>query len=192
MTERGRRQEILKAARVLFREKGYHATTVRDIADMTGLLSGSLYAHIKTKEDLLFEIVNEIADDFLRRLEAVLESDGSPTAKFRKALAAHIEVVADNLDAAAVFSHEWRALSEERKAVIRKKRDLYENLWAKLIEEGIDSGEFHTAHRKFSRIVVLSVANWLYQWYDPEGDLSPAQVAEHLADVLLSGLESPK
>jgi TetR/AcrR family transcriptional regulator, cholesterol catabolism regulator len=189
MSERGRRQEILQAARVLFREKGYHATTVRDIADMTGLLSGSLYAHIRTKEDLLFEIVNGIADDFLQRLEAALNADGSATDKFRRALRAHIEVVADNLDAAAVFSHEWRALSEERRDVIREKRNLYEKLWDRLIQEGIERGEFQTSHRKFSRIVVLSVANWLYQWYDPEGELSPVQVAEHLADVLLSGLK---
>lgn len=189
MAERNRREQILQAAKALFKEKGYHGTTIRDIAEQSGVLSGSLYAHIKTKEDLLFEITNEVADHFIQRLEKVVASQLRPPEKFRAALTAHIQVVAEHLDAASVFSHEWRALSDERRRVIQEKRDTYEALWARILEEGVNTGDFYPEHQRFSRIVTLSVANWLYQWFQPSGKLSAMQVADELATVLLRGVE---
>ena len=188
MNQGGRRAEILKVSRALFREKGYHATTIRDIAEQSGLLSGSLYAHIRTKEDLLFEITDTIADQFIGGLEAVLQTDADPVTKFRAALAAHIGTVGQHIDAATVFSQEWRALSDERREQIQAKRDRYEQLWQQLLAEGVQKGEFRAEGGRFSRIVILSVANWLYQWYDPAGPLDPPAVADRLADVLLLGL----
>jgi TetR/AcrR family transcriptional regulator, cholesterol catabolism regulator len=189
MAERGRRQEILQAASLLFREKGYHGTTIRDIADKSGLLSGSLYAHIRTKEDLLFEITDEVADHFIRSLTLVVQSDSTPEQKFKRALSAHIAVVAEHLDAATVFSHEWKALSSERRQVIQEKRDAYEQLWSNILKEGVDAGVFTPSTDAFTRMVTLSVANWLYQWYDPSGTLSSDAVANRLSDVLLQGLK---
>jgi TetR/AcrR family transcriptional regulator, cholesterol catabolism regulator len=189
MAERNRREQILQAAKALFKEKGYHGTTIRDIAEQSGVLSGSLYAHIKTKEDLLFEITNEVADHFVQRLEKVVASPWTPPDKFRAALAVHIQVVAEHLDAASVFSHEWKALSYERRAIIQEKRDQYEALWARILEEGVNSGHFYPEHLRFSRIVTLSVANWLYQWFQPGGKLSAKQVADELATVLLRGVQ---
>ncbi|WP_067930866.1 TetR/AcrR family transcriptional regulator [Alicyclobacillus kakegawensis] len=188
MAGRGRRQQILEAASVLFSTKGYHGTTIRDIADESGLLSGSLYAHIRTKEDLLFEITDAVADAFLERLTPIVESQAAPEEKFRSALAAHVAVVSDNLPAGAVFCHEWRALGDERRSVIQAKRDAYERLWDQIIQEGVARGDFAPELARFSRIVTLSVANWLYQWYHPDGDLNPDQVSEALADVILNGL----
>ncbi len=189
IAERGRKQEILKAASLLFREKGYHGTTIRDIAERSGLLSGSLYAYIRTKEDLLFEITDEVADHFIRSLTAVVSLPVPPEEKFRRGLAAHIAVVADHLDAATVFSHEWKALSSERRAAIQAKRDAYEQLWNQILQEGITAGVFAEAG-SLARTVILSVANWLYQWYDPNGALSPEPLAERLADILLAGLRT--
>jgi AcrR family transcriptional regulator len=154
------------------------------------MLSGSLYAHIKTKEDLLFEITNEVALHFVHNLESITASKMSATMKFQTALSSHIAVVTDHLDAATVFSHEWRALTGERKATIQRERDHYEALWASIIEEGVLAGEFHEEFARFARIVTLSVANWLYQWYDPEGSLASDEVATRLAAVLLQGLHT--
>ncbi len=189
MGDRGRREDIIHSARVLFSERGYHGTTIRDIAQMSGILSGSLYAHIRTKEDLLYEIVDSVADQFLESLAAVVAQQLSPEEKFREALAAHIGVVARNLDAATVFSHEWRALEGERRALIQDKRDKYEHLWQEVIQYGVAEGTFVMSNQRFSRIVSLSVANWLYQWYDPAGELSAKAVADRLADVLLYGID---
>lgn len=188
MTERSRRDVILKSATILFKEKGYHGTTIRDIAEMSGMLSGSLYAHIRTKEDLLFEITNEVADHFLSRLEGVVVQALSPVSKFKQGLISHIQVVEEHWDAASVFSHEWRALGDERRAVIQRKRDDYEALWARIFEEGVSAGMFYGDHVRFARIVTLSVANWSYQWYRPGGPRTAEQVAEELAEVLLRGI----
>lgn len=189
MADKGRREDIIQSARALFSEKGYHGTTIRDIAQMSGILSGSLYAHIRTKEDLLYEIVDGVADQFLEALEGVVAKHLAPEDKFRQALAAHISVVAKNLDAATVFSHEWRALEGERRTLIQEKRDMYERLWQEVIEYGVAEGTFVFSNQRFSRIVSLSVANWLYQWYDPAGELSAGAVADRLADVLLYGID---
>jgi AcrR family transcriptional regulator len=190
MTEASRRSQMLQVARKLFSEKGYHATTIRDIADQTGVLSGSLYAHIRTKEDLLFEITCDVADQFVTMLKAITSSHLSATAKFRRALTAHIAIVAEHIDAATVFSHEWKALSEARKQVIKSKRDAYEQMWAEILQEGAARGEFRQTDLRFARMTVLSVANWLYQWYDPHGELSVDEVAQRLADNLLLGIRT--
>lgn len=189
MAERGRRKQIVEAARMLFREKGYHATTIRDIADKSGVLSGSLYAHIRTKEDLLFEITNEVADQFIHSMGVVRASADSAKEQFRAALTAHIGIVAEHMDAATVFSHEWRALTGERRQVIQDKRDKYEYQWAQILDAGVAGGAFHPEHIRYARVMTLSVANWLYQWYNPDGPLSPAEVSQRMADVILRGLE---
>ncbi|MCL6452544.1 MAG: TetR/AcrR family transcriptional regulator [Alicyclobacillus sp.] len=191
MTDRNRREQILQAARALFREKGYHATTIRDIADEAGMLSGSLYAHIRTKEDLLFEITDEIADQFLDEMKAVAGRSLPPDALLRQGLAAHLRVVSTHLDAASVFMHEWRGLSPDRRRVIQEKRDAYEQMWAGILEAGAAAGVFRREGLRFARLVVLSVANWSYQWLHPGGVLSAEQLADQLAEVLLSGLLVP-
>lgn len=188
MADKGRREEIVQAARTLFREKGYHGTTIRDIAQKSGILSGSLYTHIHSKEDLLFEITNDVADQFLEGLQSVVAADLDAVDRFRRALQAHIDVVARNLDAATVFSHEWRALQGERRDEIQRKRDAYERLWQEIIEGGVADGSFVFGNQRFSRIVSLSVANWLYQWYDPEGELSAEAVSQRLSEALLLGI----
>lgn len=175
---------------MLFREKGYHGTTIRDIAEMSGMLSGSLYAHIRSKEDLLFEITNEVADHFLARLQPIAEGYDAPTDKFRNGLSAHIGVVSEHMDAATVFSHEWHALTDERRQVIQEKRDAYEQLWAAILQEGVRTGDFHPEQLRFARVVTLSVANWLYQWFDPGGVLSADEVAHQLSTVILRGLHT--
>lgn len=188
----GRKEQILAAARQLFSEKGYHGTTIRDIAEASGILSGSLYAHIASKEDLLFAITNEGADAFLAALEPIAAGPGDPADKLRRGLIAHARVVADHLDAAKVFFHEWRALTDERRAVIQEKRDRYEAMWAAILEEGIRSGAFKPVNAKFARLLILSAANWLYQWYNPAGPLSPETIAEQFANLLLQGLSAER
>jgi len=189
MGERNRREDILQAARVLFREKGYHATTIRDIATQCGLLSGSLYAHIRTKEDLLFEITEQVANQFLAGIDQIVAGHEDAVTKFRNALRAHIAIVADHIEAAAVFSHEWKNLSGNRKQYIQMKRDTYEEQWTQIIEQGIREGQFIPGDVKFSRLVALSVANYLYEWFHPGGAVEALEVANHFADIILRGLQ---
>lgn len=188
MTKQERREQILNTACRLFSQKGYHGTTIRDISEACGILSGSLYAHIRTKEDLLYEITNRGAESFLNSLRPIVEKDISATEKLRQAVIAHIKVVEENLEAATVYFHEWKGLSRERLCEIQAKRDQYENMWANIVSRGIQEGEFRQVDEKFVRLLLLSVGNWIYQWYRPEGGLSPEEIADRFMDLLLAGL----
>ncbi|WP_232336327.1 MULTISPECIES: TetR/AcrR family transcriptional regulator [Thermoactinomyces] len=190
MARVGRREEILAIACRLFSQKGYHGTTIRDISEACGILSGSLYAHINTKEDLLFEITDRGAEAFLGSLEPIVKSGKTASQKLREAVKAHMHVIEANLEAATVFFHEWKALTGDRYEQIRKKRDSYERLWAAILEEGIKSGEFKQLDEKLARLLVLSVANWTYQWYRPGGKLKADEVADRFVEMILIGFQA--
>ncbi|HEV8571935.1 MAG TPA: TetR/AcrR family transcriptional regulator [Actinomycetota bacterium] len=184
----GRKGQIIEAAEVLFSERGYHGTTMRDIAAETGILPGSLYAHIASKEDILLDICTAAAAQFISGLELVAKGPWPPTEKLRIAMRAHVEVVARAREAARVFLEEWTALSEPRREEVRALRDRYESLWDGIIREGIRKGAFRKMDRRFARLLVLSAANWTYTWYDPAGPLSPDEIADRFTDLLLGGL----
>jgi AcrR family transcriptional regulator len=178
-----RRERILDQAARLFGRRGYHATSMRDIGEATGLLAGSLYAHIASKEDLLYEIVVQAGNEFIARLEAVEAAERSAEERLRLAMRAHVSVLAENVDAAWVFHHEWKALTGDRREEVRRLRRGYESLW-----DGIVSDLPGASDRRFARLLVLSAANWTYTWYRPEGPLTPEEVADRFTDLLLTGL----
>ncbi|MCA1840666.1 MAG: TetR/AcrR family transcriptional regulator [Actinomycetota bacterium] len=183
-----RREQILKLAAHLFSEKGYNGTSMQDLADGLGILRGSIYAHIDSKEDLLFEIVDRGADRFITRITEVASSQGDPAEKLRAALLAHITTVAEHLDASTVFLNDWRLLSPDKKRKINNKRRRYENVVESLICEGIASGAFAPdLDARFATLTFLSTVNWLYQWYDPDGQLTAQQVANRFAEILIQG-----
>jgi TetR/AcrR family transcriptional regulator, cholesterol catabolism regulator len=188
MPRAGRKENVLEAAVALFSHKGYHGTTVRDIAEESGMLSGSLYAHITSKEDLLFEITRRAANQFMDALEPIVAGPGSAAGKLQAAIAAHLRVVAGSLEAATIFLHEWKALAPERRVVIAERRTAYERLLGQIIRQGVESGEFRPVDEKFARLLVLSAVNWLYEWYDPAGPLGPDEVADRFATLIFGGL----
>ena len=183
-----RKEQIYSTARSLFSQRGYHATTVRDIARELNMQGGSLYAHIESKEDVLWEIVNRAADQFLGAVEPIMASDKSAPEKLREMVRAHVKVVADNLADATVFLHEWKFLGEERRNAIAARRDRYEGLYRHVVEEGIRSSEFAPADPKMAALLVLSAVNWMPQWYKPSGPLSPTEVADMFSELILKGL----
>ncbi|SFI85065.1 TetR/AcrR family transcriptional regulator [Thermoflavimicrobium dichotomicum] len=187
-----RKEEILNIACKLFSQKGYHGTTIRDISDACGILAGSLYAHINSKEDLLYEITVRGARSFLDSLRQVVQSKGPASEKLRQALRAHIRVVAENIEAATVFFHEWKALTGERLQQIQQKRDEYEQMWEEILHEGIRSGEFPALDEKFARLLILSTGNWLYHWYKPDGPLASDEIADRFMNLILTGLMGKK
>src|SRR5436309_4824626 len=109
-----RRDDLTRIAARLFAEKGYHGTSTADLAEAMGVQKGSLYAHIESKEDLLWEVAREGAAAFHAALDA-LPDDGPVIERIRAALRAHLRVVAEQLDIATVFVREWRYLQGERR-----------------------------------------------------------------------------
>ena len=187
-----RRAELVTAAARLFSERGYHGTSMQHLADSLGLLRGSLYAHIGSKEDLLFDVVDLGADRFLERGAAAAGLDAPASARLRSFLVAHAETAIEHLESATVFLNEWRYLSDELRSTIRAKRDAYEGLARSILTDGIARGEFRAdLDVPLAARLVLSAGNWIYAWYRPGGEMSPADVGAGFADLLVRGLLAP-
>lgn len=183
--------EIVEAATALFSKKGYEATSVRDIADAVQLKPGSLYAHIRSKEDLLAVIIERVTEAFHARAEEALADDSlSVSERLRAFLLAHLQTIADNLASATVFLHDWEGLDEERRTQALKRRSDYERRLKALIQEGIDTGEFRPVDPGMAAKAVLSLGNWTYTWYSPKGRMSIDEVVDTYFDLLLAGLTS--
>jgi TetR/AcrR family transcriptional regulator, cholesterol catabolism regulator len=187
MRQSGRRARILKAAAKLFADKGYDRTGVRDVAERVGLLSGSLYAHFESKEEMLFELISRAFDDAIRALTPVVESDLTPPDKVRQAFRVYLGMVSRNYHLSKIL-FQWRSLRPPRRERIRAKRVAYGEMWQRIIDDGIMNGDFSGEDPLFARILILSAANWTHTWFRPSGAMSPDEVADRFTDMVLRGL----
>lgn len=190
-TRSPRRAELVEVAARLFSERGYHGTSMQDLGQALGIQRGSLYAHIGSKEELLFDVVEEGAERFLARGRTALTTPGSARERLRAFLVGHVETATQHLEASTVFLNEWRYLSPELREVIQTKRDDYESMARKIISDGVGTGEFRPdADVRFAARLLLSAGNWTYTWYRPGGDLTPTEIGERFAELVTSGLEA--
>jgi AcrR family transcriptional regulator len=186
-----RRTEMGRAAARLFSERGYHGTSMQHLADALGLQRGSLYAHIGSKQELLFDVVDEGADRFLARGREAVDMPGPAGPRLRRLLVGHVETAIEHLDSATVFLNEWRYLPVDLRALIQVKRDTYEDMVRTIVSDGIARGDFRTdTDVGFAVRLVLSAGNWIYTWYRPGGDLGPEEIGERFAELLIRGLEA--
>jgi AcrR family transcriptional regulator len=184
-----RRRQIEGVASALFRERGYAGTGMREIARGLQLRGASLYAHVGSKEDVLFSIVERAADRFAKALSPYLRAGSmSPEDRLRGMIGAHVRVLTDNLEDAAVFLHEWRFLSPERRSEILARRDAHEQAFRDAIAAGTAAGDFRLVDERLAARNLLSALNGIAGWWRPDGPLSADQVAESYADLHLSGL----
>ncbi|HLI51171.1 MAG TPA: TetR/AcrR family transcriptional regulator [Thermomicrobiaceae bacterium] len=185
-----RRDEIVEAAGRLFSESGYHTTSMRDLARAVNLQGGSLYSHITSKDEVLFEIVSRAADEFLAAAASV-PAELSPAFRLARLIQGHLRVMAREIRLATVFFQDWRYLSPERREIIALRRDEYEAHFRDTIEAGAEAGVFHVESPRLAAIFVLSALNWTYQWYDPNGSLSPDELASQYCRMLFGALGGP-
>jgi TetR/AcrR family transcriptional regulator, cholesterol catabolism regulator len=177
------------AAARLFSERGYHGTSMQDLGNALGLLRGSLYAHIGSKQDLLFDVVDQGARRFLERGEAALHRDAPSPQRLRDFLVGHVEVAIEQLDTGRVFLNEWRYLDDGLQKDIKVKRDAYEEMVREILRDGVDAGELRAdLDISLAARLVLSCGNWIYSWYRLDGELSPSAVGETFADMIIGGL----
>jgi TetR/AcrR family transcriptional regulator, cholesterol catabolism regulator len=185
-----RKEQIYRASAKLFAERGYHATSMRDLAQALGVQGGSLYAHISSKEELLWEIVNRAADEFDAALEPIRDSKIAPPEKLRAALEAHFNVISQNKEIVTVFFHEWKHLPIIKMEEITSRRASVERIYTQILEEGVRSGQFSKGlDVKLASLLALSSANWTYQWFNSGGRLSAREVADAFCVMLLDGFK---
>lgn len=182
---------IVAAAAGLFARQGYRGTSMRDIGKAIGIHAGSLYVHIASKEDLLHQIVRSIMEQSERDMEDVLAAGGTATEQLHEIAARDLRLISGNKEAATVFFHEWRNLSEQRQAAVVASRDRWEAGLRSVIARGVENGEFRDVDVRVASIALTSMLNWVYQWYSPDGDLSADELASQFADLLVDGLRSP-
>jgi AcrR family transcriptional regulator len=173
----------------LFGVQGYTGTTMRDIAQAVGVLPGSLYTHITSKETLLVEIVDTGITNFIAAVQPHALTDQSAIHRLRAAIKAHVSVVADSPQRSLVVFHQWRFLSGANLVVALEKRRRYEKVFIYIIEEGVRRGEF--SPEMDIRIAVFSILgalNWVPEWYSPQGTATAAELGDMMADTLLAGI----
>lgn len=181
-----RRDEILHAALRAFRDKGYHATTLDDIAVHLGVRKTALYHYFPDKQAILSECHRESLDELTRIMR---EADGLETASLKLAhvIREHVRVMTDTLEGSPL-AFEVTSLSPEQRAPLIAGRDRYERWLREIIDAGMRSGEFRPGNPKIAVFVVLGAINWIARWYRPEGALHASELGTEFVENLLSGL----
>jgi TetR/AcrR family transcriptional regulator, cholesterol catabolism regulator len=182
-----RRREIDDAASELFHANGYASTSVRDIARALDIQGASLYAHVASKEDLLWAIVGGAATAFEQAADRAVADTPSADAVERLAalVEAHVEVITADPERSSVFVTEWRHLSADRRASIAARRDAYEGRFRDTIRDGISVGAFRAADPAIAATFILTALNGIATWYRPDGRLSPDRIADHYVELAL-------
>ena len=179
----------MDAAVQLFSEYGYSGTTMRDIAKAVGLLPGSLYTHIDSKETLLFEVVESGIQKFLEIEKLVEASTETADKRLRTAIKAHIAVVAVDRERMLIVFHQWRFLREPNRERAIEMRRRYAQTFVNIVKKGVSEGVFRSnIDPQITVFAILGALNWTPEWYRPDGPISPEEVGERIADGLIAGL----
>lgn len=184
---RDTRERVLAIAARLFAEKGYHGTGVAEIGAAAGLQRGALYYHIGSKEDLLLVLLLRHVEESLEGEERIAAMDIAPAEKLRLLLRHHVQTAVQRSAESTIYMRDVSVLSGERAKQLQTVRERVENLWAAVLREGEETGVF----RHSDSVIVnglLSFANFTFLWYRRRGRLSPEEVADRYAELLLDGL----
>jgi len=188
-SKRVSRDVIVAATIKLFGQQGYPGTSVRDIANAVGLLPGSLYVHIESKEELLAQIVESGIDRFLDACQPALDLTAPADVRMRAAIVAHMEAVGEAAEHMLVALRQWRYLSGDLRASVMAKRRRYEAIFSTIIDDGVAAGDFsEDLNRRIAVLTVIGTLNWAAEWFSPDGRETAQEVGDDIADVLLSGL----
>jgi AcrR family transcriptional regulator len=182
------RGDILAAATRLFSEQGYHAASMQDIAVATGMRKASLYHHVRSKEDLLFAIHDQMIDELMGETLKIVSASTGHVEKLRQVMHGAMHLVANHPEELTVFLQERHVLEGERWKAIVAKRDMYENLVTSIIEDGEREGVFVAIDAHIATRGLLAMAFWCYTWFREGGEFTADQIADMFADVALNGL----
>ena len=183
------RDEILSAAAQIFGQKGFHATSMQDIAEAVNLQKASLYHHISSKQEILVDVLDMALDLFIDNMQAVMKRPLAPDEMLRQAMLTYMVTILQERDLAAVLLLEHRSLEPALHARHIPRRDRFESLWRDLIQQGLDEGYYYSVDPAMTARALLGVMNWVITWYHPGGSLSAEQISRQYADLFLNGLK---
>ena len=182
------REDILAVAAQIFRRKGFHATSMQDIARAVHLQKASLYHHVSSKQEILLALLDRALDLLIASMQEVVSQPLSPEEKLRQAIRAYTTTLAEHRDLAAVLLLEFRFLDPDLKARHIRRRDEFERLWREVVKEGVRTGDFQVDDVALAVRAILGMVNWLVMWYRPDGPLPTEVIAHQFAELALEGL----
>jgi len=182
------KEQILEAAAQIFSQKGYHATSMQDIADVVELKKASLYHHIANKQEILLNLLDRALDLVIQQVSEAIAGNAPAPEKLRMAMRIYVDTLAIHGELSSVLLLEYRSLESEQYASHIKRRDRFEAIWRDLIKEGIADGLYESPDPALAARSLLGLLNWTIMWYSPQGSLSPTEIADQYADLLLNGL----
>lgn len=182
------REQILEAAAQIFSQKGYHAASMRDIAEAVRLRKPSLYHHVTSKQDILLALLDQALEMLIEGLRAVVDADIAPEDKLRKAMEVYLTTLAENRDLSAVLLLEHRSLEAEFQTKHIPARDRFEGMWREILREGVETGAFVCQDIAMVTRSLLGALNWTITWFNPQGGASPEEIADQYANLFMNGL----
>lgn len=183
-----RKTEIVTISAKLFKEKGYSAVTMRDIAQALDIKAASLYNHIKSKQEILELIVIEIAEEYTNTIRAIETSAETSIQKIDRVIQLHIDITVKNPDALASLNNDWMHLPEEQLQYFLHMREEYEDIFRRIVKKGIADGEIKSYNAEVIIFSILSTIRTLYLWYGKKNDFNANTLKMNLKKVLLEGI----
>lgn len=184
-----RQRQLLAAAVQIFRTQGYDATSLQDLADAIGIQKGSVYHYIRTKEDLLFAIIDNVHKQMFRLNVAWMAPEGDPLQRIRSFIEGHVKASVANLEGAEIYFRDFRALNAEHKASIIEIRDVYEGQLRSLIQDAAEQGELRPQiDPAFATRMVFGMINWVFFWYRPAGPSGLDELIDEIGTYAIASL----
>lgn len=186
-----RTEQIRKEALKLFIKYGYKSTSMQRIATEVGLLKGSLYYHINSKSDLLFNVFAEPTNEMLKSIKEILDQDLPPDIKLKNAIENHIQKEIRYFDEHRLYLQEEKSLPRKLRKDYREQRKQYQEYFEKILIEGVDNGCFRSnIDIKAIKLSLLGMLNSLVEWYKPSGYLTKNKITKAMWDLIMHGLKS--
>ncbi|PCH76881.1 MAG: TetR family transcriptional regulator [Flavobacteriaceae bacterium] len=188
---RSRRQIIIEEAAVLFNDKGYSSTSMKDIANSIGVKAASLYNHIESKQEILSVLLLFIANKFQEGIEDIDKSSYSFNEKLKEIIKMHIRVSIENRHITALITQDWKHLEEPSLTEFKTIRTNYQTVLKKILSNGMESGEFKITHLDITLNVILSSLRWIYntEIYDNISNVGLAELERTILEIVFSGIE---
>ena len=183
-----RKEEIIKVASKLFKERGYSAVSMRDIAQSLGIRAASLYNHIESKQEILSVLIMDLACNFTSEMNAIKHTDLSPLQKIQKLIELHIDITVYASEALAALNNDWMHLEGTDYTNFGEMRDDYEEDFRTIIKEGINIGEIGPRHPEVILFSILSTLRTLYIWHEKRGKLDVNVLKKEMVAVLIKGI----
>lgn len=184
-----RKEVIIKASAKLFREKGYKAASMRDLAVKVGVEAASLYNHIRSKAELLHDICFDVANIYFEHMSMVESMDATPLNKLEILLRFHIKQMIENFEEVYVSDREWRYLAEPYLSNYQNQRRGYRKRFAAIIQQGIEQGQISPIDASTAVLILLHAIGGIESWQRSTHKISGEELEENMLTILIHGIK---